>query len=652
MSETFQDALNNLFKTTDSNSTNSIKNVQDTKNTTESTTDKVTEVPDTIDWDIQPSKINLNTKNIINDLPDLAELERQSVRHSIEHLFKYSNEIIAQVEQYCIKQNLKCIGINESTTTQSFKIKDKQYLIEKESDIVNIYTIVCDINNIEPLSRSLTKRPFVFKNLLEKESTEHILTLPIFLEIPADIRNSLIEKVISHMFNLSTKEFLNKFEKLNDFPFIKIESKSDISNEKPTHEYHYELPVQSYCTNFGQVLLQYYMLRNHIYNYAELANIQEDFIEMPIKSSEQLLAIILHYSNSPQNINPEFAKIIVIYLKNYLFCNQKNNTEENHKDISSEEKKTLDKYVLMIGAETITWLKKANIFETNTSLQNSQPLLRFVEPKNIALFAATSYNKPLLTPNFKAPTNKFYLMDKIMLEFGLQYNPIPNQSYVNIRPDKRLFEILAEMKRTRMAVNCKDYVDFIELLKTVSNRYSQHDYSAIRYDELTHAFIRAVYNINMKEAYGLSEDKTAVNNNLELCDQLMIYAIDFGQFADENLRLNCKNNNACQEYYNRITSHKYYFRGLLNDLNIYQHFNYFHIPYYVTSTGRVFPWTYYLQLQGNKLVRCFLYFKNDFKITQEKLDVMHTILKQELPNISQEDIPGTINSYESSVPVK
>jgi len=50
-------------------------------------------------------------------------------------------------------------------------------------------------------------------------------------------------------------------------------------------------------------------------------------------------------------------------------------------------------------------------------------------------------------------------------------------------------------------------------------------------------------------------------------------------------------------------------QGLLNDLNIYQHFDHFSIPKYVTSTGRLFSRPFFLQLQGNKLARAFIIFK-------------------------------------------
>jgi hypothetical protein len=71
---------------------------------------------------------------------------------------------------------------------------------------------------------------------------------------------------------------------------------------------------------------------------------------------------------------------------------------------------------------------------------------------------------------------------------------------------------------------------------------------------------------------------------------------------------------AAQYFYNVIKSYKYNILGILNDVYIYKHFNYFFIPKYMAYSSRLFPHPFFLQLKGNKLVKSFVQFYPD-KIT-------------------------------------
>ena len=79
--------------------------------------------------------------------------------------------------------------------------------------------------------------------------------------------------------------------------------------------------------------------------------------------------------------------------------------------------------------------------------------------------------------------------------------------------------------------------------------------------------------------------------------------MEFGRQFREARLLNVKElhqqtstNLACRYALNQIYSYKIFLFGLLNDLNIYRHFNYFFISKYLTSTGRINSRHHFLQL--------------------------------------------------------
>lgn len=87
-----------------------------------------------------------------------------------------------------------------------------------------------------------------------------------------------------------------------------------------------------------------------------------------------------------------------------------------------------------------------------------------------------------------------------------------------------------------------------------------------------------------------------------------------------------------------MSSYKHYLRGLLNDVEIYGKFNYFYMPKYVTSTGRMFTRTFFLQLQGNKLAKMFITFKKQQALSENDLPVFITALNKVFPQIDLKEI--------------
>jgi hypothetical protein len=94
-----------------------------------------------------------------------------------------------------------------------------------------------------------------------------------------------------------------------------------------------------------------------------------------------------------------------------------------------------------------------------------------------------------------------------------------------------------------------------------------------------------------------------------LIERLMRYALDLDTYHSKSVLLSVENNPAALAIYNKVSAYKYYIKGLLNDANIYSRFNYFYNKF-ITSSSRRFSKTIFLTLQGFKLSKIFVIFKN------------------------------------------
>jgi hypothetical protein len=98
---------------------------------------------------------------------------------------------------------------------------------------------------------------------------------------------------------------------------------------------------------------------------------------------------------------------------------------------------------------------------------------------------------------------------------------------------------------------------------------------------------------------------------------------------------------------------KFYFLGLLNELEIYKDFNYFLIPKTISYTGRIFDLLYYLSLQRHKIVHGFVLLKaaKNMEINQHNFEAIKNIIKEVInnPNILTELDKVTFELYKANL---
>jgi hypothetical protein len=269
------------------------------------------------------------------------------------------------------------------------------------------------------------------------------------------------------------------------------------------------------------------------------------------------------------------------------------------------------------------------------------PRLRLINQTNIELFISSSYQRPPITLNYKNPKEKINVNANTVMELGLDSREIPNESYVRIQAAPHLLTLLDQLKTTPMCVDNEQYEYLIQLLEEIQTHY-QNKENNIKEDGFIHSFLKLFYNIDFTKLFVHNADH-------ECCEAIMEFGLNIHECFDEYLRDRCNNNIACKNAYNKISSTKLYIKGLLNDANIYRHFNHFYIPYYVTNTARIYPQTYFLQLQGSKIVRGLLYYKQLIQLNEEQVKTINRIIKEELPNYPILELYNNLNEYENQV---
>lgn len=82
-----------------------------------------------------------------------------------------------------------------------------------------------------------------------------------------------------------------------------------------------------------------------------------------------------------------------------------------------------------------------------------------------------------------------------------------------------------------------------------------------------------------------------------------------------------------KKYLDKITHYKFFLVGLLNELVLYNHFNHFHLPKFISYTGRVGTKTYFTNLQAYKHVKAFIGIRRSRNnLTTEDFDIYKEII--------------------------
>lgn len=569
-----------------------------------------------VDWDIQPSTSILETSTIIDELPHNEEIHKQAIKHSIDKILEPSFNILSSIEQYCKKFNVPIISINGNSDQQTFSINNVTYLLTDTSHTQDIYNILQDLSNPDILTNILSKRPPTLRNILDNLLDDtNILKHPVIIALDFKTRNILLERILTLQFN--------------DNILQKMKNNKNINNATGFVEFF----TNQTCLNIGRVFFEHYMMDKYIYNlqHGKLSKVKS-------RTNKELLQICVDLEKKTGGT--PFDKCVISYIKNFMFCNIKIN-EIDIPDITADEKAELNKLYYAIGGQVVSWLIKNNIFEEIQPSSKMPPTLRLVNQTYNELFISASYQRPPISLNYKQPSFEINVNSNTVIQLGLDSREIPNDSYVRIQASPHMLFLLDQLKTTPMCVDNEQFLFLKQLLEEITLHY-ENVKDNIKEDKFIHSFLKLFYNIDFEKFF-----EKYHNADHELCEAIMEFGLNFHESFDDLLKARCKNNIACENAYNKMSSTKLYMKGLLNDANIYRHFNHFYIPYYVTNTARIYPQTYFLQLQGSKIVRGLLYYKGPSQLTDQHLVTIHKIIEKEIPNFPKPTLHKNLKEYEN-----
>jgi hypothetical protein len=532
-----------------------------------------------INWDIKPIAPIME----YDELPDDQEINTQAVSHSTSNLLADSITVIANIAEYCKTMNVPTIKDEPTKNQQVFTHDNIKYLLEDEKHLMEIYHIILDLNKTEKVQKTLERRPHILRDLLaDTKNSGEQLKHTIFSKISGETRNILVERVMSIYL---TKQLQASLEEST----VTLKEKGFDPSRLNKKGLEVEFNANILSHNIGSVLFENYMLTKYIYALEPDTTMD---LKTPnlIKLSEQLKTI---------DVKKEpLAEYAIIYLQNYIYCNQtiedKNN---NYQETSPTQKHSISKLYYSIGADVINWLIELEILKSKQKQNsNATPTLLLTKNHYFELMAPASYQRPPLSPTLRTPQYPIKVTDTTIIDFGLDYKIIPNDKSVRIVPNPELYDLIKELEKTPMKVDAEVYEYVISLLEEVNLHYVNNSSLNLKEDEIVQAFIKLIYDIDFKLFFENDSLGKPKNNDHALCIRLVQFALDLKTHYDFEIRDSCKTNVACLEAYNKISSYKYYIKGLLNDVNIYRHFSQFFIPYYITNTGRIYAKPYFLQL--------------------------------------------------------
>lgn len=278
-----------------------------------------------------------------------------------------------------------------------------------------------------------------------------------------------------------------------------------------------------------------------------------------------------------------------------------------------------------IGYEIVEWLIDIGVLITGTTAKKV-PYVEIKKELTFDLIASASFFKPFISTQgfpeiYKTTTEN----GGFKLNFGVDNNKIPNEKYTIIKVppnNKKILQLLENYSNMPHTCSNEEFIEFITYLQEVCSAPLKSD---TMFD-----FCKSVYHLDLRT---ILEN----NSNKELVEKIMEFGRQFTKnyLKTDDLYQQTSTNLACRYALNQIYSYKIFLFGLLNDLNLYRHFNYFFISKYLTSTGRINSRHHFLQFQGNKLSLGFLTFLKQKKLHAEDVQKVNAIIKKVCPEISQ-----------------
>jgi hypothetical protein len=233
-----------------------------------------------------------------------------------------------------------------------------------------------------------------------------------------------------------------------------------------------------------------------------------------------------------------------------------------------------------------------------------------------SLYASATFYKPSLV-DYEVDVSKTHQLDsKMSVTLDVNRRTVKQGNNVHIQAKPILKTMIRS--NSKMTIALKPYKELVEYSMEILNKEFNID------DEDIQNFLW-IYNLDFAEI--------TKNMGQDLITKLMKYGLDLDIYHSKALREQCISASPSGlVIYNRMSSYKYYIKGLMNDANIFSRFNYFYIDSFITSSGRKFSKTSFINLQGFKLTKALVIFKSTCKdkITEKNFEKINNIIAEKL----------------------
>lgn len=287
-----------------------------------------------------------------------------------------------------------------------------------------------------------------------------------------------------------------------------------------------------------------------------------------------------------------------------------------------------------MGTEIVNKLIKNHIFISD--IEQKQPIIKINKNLRIPLIASARFYKPPLMKGqdkraiwLQTPTDgetTFAIRTKTSdVHQGIKF-------YSKITGE---LKTLLDTSLTRYTINADYYTQFTTYIAEVISSHASGNINNL-------PLLLNYYGIDFKEVLA------NCGENIAIVKELVDFALNINEIYSPDLQHKYEQDNtfpAYRQIYYIISAYKFFFKGLLNDLNIYRRFSYFYIPKFVATSLRCYSKGFFLNLQGHKLVHCFMLIKAPVNnINKENFSLVKTIMKKHLP-FTQDSVFGDDLTY-------
>lgn len=571
------------------------------------------------------------------------------VNPSFSKIIHPSKDMYAIINNYIATTSIPYYEVDSDYKGQAYNYNGTFVTSDDPKFWDDLYKLIADLKNTSCINKLANLNKDIISNTTFASKVKALIDDSTFTSKDYVFADKLdnkpkITKIITQTFNHVVKEIL--------YPKIKTEEENILHMEKSYDKEEQpqailDLPVKRIAFTIGKSLAYSYVNKYILFNVKQEVKEKDDnneFYHSKLKDSLEKL-----YKRIKDNTF-KLAELDTIILP-YTFLDDKERTrcytllhlslydsdiagdrwnKDNFADYNALDL-TLQQIAINEGMKILDLLQEHKIITMQHKSQRNIPSIQITEDMQVEMLASSTYFKPYLELSNRNVLPKLELKVVKDLSFTTYQEDKKHKSNVDnhITPKDTFNEYINYADTIQYCIDRQQVTTIYNFFTNAIEKPFDKD------DQELLQFCRMIYDIDFAQAF-------LNTSNPELLEQVMQFALDYETLHHRKLKKECSIDGACKMFYNTISSYKYYIIGILNDVNVYQGFNYFYIPKFGANTGRTFSYPGFLQLQAHKFAKAFILLYSTGSLNEEayvKLNAYITTLLNTQVNSSDEPIP-------------